>query len=101
MKLYTMSWDSSMMFPSTPTLVKWLRAIKKLELEGATQYSALDVMNKALQETGWETKNEGNPERMMETWAYYVKTLKELGLRECGQTGGKKKALTLEELLGE
>lgn len=96
-----MSWDSSKLFPSTPTLVKWLRAIKKLENEGVTQFSALDVMNKAIHETGWVTKNEGNPERMMETWAYYVKTLKELGLKECGQTGGKKKALTLEELLGE
>lgn len=100
-KLYSMSWDASQSFPSTPTLVKWLRAMKKLETEGKSQFTALEVMNKALESTGWETKNEGNPEKMMETWAFYVKKLKTLGLDECGDTGSKKKTLTLEELLGE
>jgi hypothetical protein len=100
-KLYTMNFAADQSFPSTPTLVEWFRSMNRLMKSGTDQFTALDVMNDAIVNGKWTTKNVGNDDRMMETWAYYVRQMKSLGLTECGQTGGKKQKLSLEELLGE
>ena len=99
MKMYMMNWTATESFPSTPTLVHWFRAMRRLEKSGSPKFSPLEVMENAI-ENGWETKQEGNPEKLMTSWAYYVKQMKELGLQEC-ETIGTKKTMSLEELLGE
>jgi hypothetical protein len=99
MKLYSMNWSAVESFPSTPTLVHWFRAMRRLEKLGHEKFSPLEVMQCAI-DNGWETKQEGNDEKLMTSWAYYVKQMKDLGLQEC-ETVGVKKTLTLEELLGE
>ena len=99
MKMYKMNWEVANEFPSTPTLVAWFRAMRRLEKSGSPKFSPLEVMENAI-ENGWTTKQEGNPEKLMTSWAYYVSRMKELGLEEC-ETIGSKKTLTLEDLLGE
>jgi hypothetical protein len=100
-KIYTMNFNVAETFPSTPTLVEFFRSMHRMMKDGKEQFTALDVMNDAIVNGKWTTKNVGNDERLMETWAYYVRQMKSLGLTECGQIGGTKKKISLEELLGE
>ena len=100
MKTYTMNFDASETFPSTPTLVEFFRSMNRLMKSGNETFTALDVMNDAIVNGRWTTKNVGNDERMMETWAFYVKRMKSFGLIECDDIRSKKKMISLEELLG-
>ena len=101
MKLYKFNVVASTSIPSTKTIVSFVRAMLKMHKEGHSVFTALDVMNYALDNGLWST-TQLTDEKRMTTWAFYVKKLKAIGLEECGETSsGSKKMLTIDDLLEE
>jgi hypothetical protein len=101
MKLYKFNAVASTQIPSTKTVVSFVRAMIKMQREGQEMFTALEVINYALHHGLWST-TQLTDEKRMTTWAFYVKTLKSIGLEECGETSmGSKKVLTIDDLLGE
>jgi hypothetical protein len=92
---------ASTQIPSTKTVVSFVRAMIKMHKSGHNVFTALDVINYALDNGLWST-TQLTDEKRMTTWAFYVKTLKSIGLEECGETSsGSKKMLTIDDLLEE
>jgi hypothetical protein len=101
MKLYKFHAKPSTEIPSTRTIVSFVKAMIKMHRDGHDVFTALDVMNYALDNGLWST-TQLTDEKRMTTWAFYVKKLKSIGLEECGETStGSKKTLTIDDLLNE
>lgn len=101
MKLYNFSANNSFA-TSQPTVTKFIKAILLMKKFDKETFTGLEVMKFAIENVGWETKNVNNDKRLMETWAFYVKTLKEAGLSECGNVGNSNKVpKTIEEMMEE
>lgn len=101
MKLYKFNAVASTQIPATRTIVSFVRAMIKMQKEGHNTFTALDVINYALDHGLWST-TQLTDEKRMTTWAFYVKKLKAIGLEECGETSsGSKKMLTIDDLLEE
>jgi hypothetical protein len=101
MKLYNFNANSSFS-TSQPTPIKFLKSILLMKKLNKETFTGLEVMKFAMENCSWETKNKDNDKRLMETWAFYVKLLKEAGLNECGNIGNSsKKEVSLEDLMNE
>ena len=100
-KLYKFNAVATTQIPSTKTIVSFVKAMLKLHKDGHKSFTALDVINYALDNGLWST-TQLTDEKRMTTWAFYVKKLKAIGLEECGETSdGSKKMITIEDLLAE
>lgn len=98
MKLYSFSYSTSTEVPSTPTIVSFVRAMIKMKKLDREMFTGIDVMKYALDNGLWTTK-QTTEKQMMTTWAFYLKTLKEIGLVECGVVEGGRKVVSISELL--
>ena len=101
MNLYTFNANPSFA-TSKPTPLKFLKSILYLKKLNKETFTGLEVMKFAMENCSWETKNKDNDKRLMETWAFYVKLLKEAGLEECGNIGNSsKEEKSIEDLMNE
>lgn len=98
MKLYTFTVLPSTQIPSTPTVVSFVRSMLKMKKSGHEMFTGLDVMKFALENGLWTTK-QITDKQLMTTWAFYLKTLKEIGVTECGMVGSSKKVISISDLL--
>lgn len=98
MKLYSFNPSASALVPSTPTVVSFVRAMLKMKKQNNEVFTGLDVMKFALENGLWTTK-QITEKQLMTTWAFYLKTLKEIGVTECGNVGGSKKVIAISDLL--
>lgn len=98
MKLYSFNYSTSTEVPSTPTIISFVRAMIKMKKLDREMFTGIDVMKYALDNGLWTTK-QTTEKQMMTTWAFYLKTLKEIGLVECGVVEGGRKVVSISELL--
>jgi hypothetical protein len=69
--------------------------MKKMNKE---MFTGLEVMKFALENNLWTTK-QTTEKQLMTTWAFYLKTLKEIGVKECGSVGSAKSVISINDLL--
>jgi hypothetical protein len=87
------------MVPSTPTIVAFVQSAYKLTKQGQEVFTGLDVMKYALENNLWSTKQQSD-KQLMTTWAFYLKKLKELGLKEHGSISHNgTRLMSIEEIL--
>jgi len=98
MKLYSFTINKDALVPSTPTVLSFVKAMIKMKKQEREMFTGLEVMKFAIDNNLWSTK-QIEDKQLMTTWAYYLRTLKEIGLVECGVVGSGKKVISMSELL--
>ena len=97
-KTYAFTINRDVLIPSTKTIVAFVKSAHDLNKSGLHEYSALQVMKNAIEKNLWETK-QNTDAKLMTTWAFYVKTLKQVGFTECSNINTKMRKLSIDEIL--
>jgi hypothetical protein len=98
MKLYSFTINKDALVPSTPTVLSFVKSMIKMKKLNREMFTGLEVMKFAIDNNLWSTK-QIEDKQLMTTWAYYLRTLKEIGLVECGVVGNGKKVISMGDLL--
>ena len=100
-KVFKFNINASTQIPPTRTIRSFIKAMIKMHKDGHETFTALDVINYALDHGLWSTTQLTDDKRMT-TWAFYQKKLMSYGLESCGETStGSKKTITIGDLLAE